>query len=97
MSCADPCSVVALEPCKEIVKMRACVFWCALALEMCRCGLRIVYRGLQSHGRQSEGSACLVLLLFHGGTNRELVIVVATLPETWSLQRNGRNWLRLSM
>ena len=80
MSCADPEPVVALEPCKEIVKMRACVCCGALALEMCRCGLRIVYRGLQSHGRQSEGSACLVLLHYHGGTNRELVIVVANDP-----------------
>ena len=43
MSCADPEPVVALEPLKELVKMRACVCLCALALEMCRSGLRIVY------------------------------------------------------
>ena len=29
--------------CKDNVKMRACLCWSALALEMCRCGLRIVY------------------------------------------------------
>ena len=71
---------------KKLLKCVLVCAACALALEMCRCGLRIVYRGLQSHGRQSEGSACLVLLLYHGGTNRELVIVVVTIPETWSLQ-----------
>ena len=48
MSCANPEPVVPLEPCKEIVKMCACACWSSLALEMCRCGLRIVYTHCRS-------------------------------------------------
>ena len=42
---------------------------------------KIISMKLFSVGRRSEGSACLVLLVFHGCAEREVVIVVVTLIE----------------
>ena len=44
MSPANPEPEAALEPRKEIVKMRACVCWSAQTLEMCCCGRCTVHK-----------------------------------------------------
>ena len=63
-------------PCQSREPQSVCKCLLTSPLRFSR-GPRPKFVGLQSHGRRSEVSACLVLLLFNGGAERELVIVVA--------------------